>query len=105
MSGVLPGTGANDAVNFTQHTALVNQVQATTKLLSRGIASTTAIANIPQVEPGKQFAMGAGVGNYNGETALAIGGSYRVNDTTVLKANVGYAGGKAAVGAGAAWSW
>ena len=90
-----------DAVN-------VRQMGTMDQRLSAGIASNMAVANIPQVEQDMTFAVGAGVGHYNGQTALAIGGSYRFAPNGVLKASVSKgskAGNKTSVGIGAGFSW
>ena len=71
----------------------------------RGIAAVTAIANIPTVEEGKRFAVGMGVGNFEGENALAIGASIRANDSLTFKASAGKSGSSATYGAGAALSF
>lgn len=71
----------------------------------RGIAAVTAIANIPTVEQGKRFAVGVGVGNFEGENALAIGASIRANDSLTFKASAGKSGSSATYGAGAALSF
>ena len=102
VTGVADGVADFDAVN-------VRQLKGMEKLLSRGIASTTAIANIPQVDQNKTFSLGAGVGSYNSQTSLAVGGSYRFAENGVLKASVAKSFGsgkdKPAFGVGAAWSW
>ncbi len=71
----------------------------------RGIAAVTAIANIPTVEQGKRFAVGVGVGNFEGENALAIGASIRANESLTFKVSAGKSGSSAAYGAGAALSF
>ena len=77
------------------------------KIVSRGIASVTALANIPQVDTGKAFAIGAGVASFNSEAAFAIGASARVGGSGVIKASVGSGSGsgKAAYGLGGGWSF
>ena len=98
VMGVADGSADYDAVN-------VRQLKGMETLLSRGVASTTAIANIPQVDPGKTFAVGVGLGSFNGESAVAVGGSYRFIDNGVMKASLGTSGGKSTYGVGAAMSW
>ena len=71
----------------------------------RGIAAVTAIANIPTVEESKRFAVGVGVGNFEGENALAIGASIRANESLTFKVSAGKSGDSAAYGAGAALSF
>ena len=60
-----------------------------------------AQANIPQVLNGQTFAVGAGVGGYDGENAVAVGVSFRASQNVTVKAtvsddteqNVGYGAG------------
>ena len=99
IRGVADGTSSNDAVNF-------GQLQDTRKMLSRGIASVTAMANVPAVDQGKTFSVGLGVGSYDSNTAIALGASYRVSQNVVLRGSVaGGSSGKAAFGAGIGASW
>lgn len=53
-----------------------------------GVSAAFASAGIPQVTDGQRFAMGAGVGGYEGESALAVGFSTRISHAVVLKASV-----------------
>ena len=69
------------------------------------VAGVAAMTNIPQVDQGKSFSLGVGVGGYDGETAFAVGGSARVAKDGILKASVGFAGGEATWGVGGAWNW
>ena len=93
------GTAPGDAVNF-------DQLETTRKDLSAGIASAAAMANIPLVEAGKSFAVGLGVGGHDGQSAYALGGSYRMNSTTVIRGSVaGGNRGKSTVGAGLSFSF
>ena len=99
VTGIANGTSKYDAVNY-------GQLKDVERLASRGIASVTAMTNIPQVEPGKTFAIGAGVGSYNGYQALAIGASGRIFDGLIVKASVGSSeDGHAAFGGGVSYSW
>ncbi|MCK9453510.1 MAG: YadA-like family protein [Bacteroidales bacterium] len=101
IHGVAAGTAGTDAVNLNQLNDIEND-------MSKGIAATTAIANIPQVEAGKKASVGLGYGHYNGENALAIGGSWHFGAQSdgIMKVSVGTGGsGETAVGAGASWSW
>ena len=100
VTGIANGSSTFDAVNFGQFHDLE-------KVLSRGVSSVTALANIPQVDTGKVFAVGAGVASFNGETAFAIGASARFAGSGVVKASVGSGSGsgKAAYGLGGGWSF
>jgi hypothetical protein len=81
VHGVADGTADYDAVN-------VRQLEKVNRQLSAGVAGAVASVNIPQVDPGKNFALGVGVGNFQGASALAIGSSVRVNPNTVIKATL-----------------
>ncbi|AFC21877.1 adhesin [Cronobacter phage vB_CsaM_GAP32] len=58
------------------------------KVASAGIAGAGAMANIPQVSQGSTFSVGAGVGGYDSEQAVAVGFSARVNNNVVTKMSV-----------------
>ena len=98
VTGVANGTQQYDAVNF-------GQLQALERLLSKGIASSTAVANLPQVDPGKTFSVGVALGSYNGYSAIAFGMHYRFSPNGQMKASLGTAGSKSTFGIGAGWSW
>ena len=80
---------------------LKNQVESNRKHASAGTSSAMAMANIPQVLQDQTFAVGAGVGGYDGENGIAVGFSARVSESLVVKAtvsddsqqNVGYGAG------------
>lgn len=94
VHGVNDGTSDFDAVNVRQ--------------FSSAIASVTAMANIPQVDQDKKFAMGVGLGSFMGKTALAAGVTYRFTKNGVLKGSISSAMNSSqstAVGLGAAWSY
>ena len=99
VTGVADGAATFDAVNF-------GQLQVLSKRLSSGVATSTAMANMPALETGKNFAVSVGVGNFNGTSALAIGGNFRLSPNAVFKASVGMNGRRSsAFGAGASFSW
>jgi hypothetical protein len=98
VTGVADGKQDFDAVNYRQ-----------LKQIAAGVAGTSAMANIPQVDPGKTFALGVGLGHFQDMTALALGGSYRVAPNAVIKASVASTNGgnqnTTVVGVGAGISW
>ncbi|CFQ18292.1 hemagluttinin domain-containing protein [Yersinia enterocolitica] len=53
-----------------------------------GIAGVAAMANIPQVQESQQFALGAGMGGYGSEQALAVGASFHATQSTIVKLTV-----------------
>ncbi|HFW4592856.1 TPA: YadA C-terminal domain-containing protein [Salmonella enterica subsp. enterica serovar Aberdeen] len=82
---------------------LKEQVNENRKQANAGISGAMAQANIPQVTENQRFAVGAGVGGYDGENALAVGVSFHATQNVVVKAtvsddtanNVGYGAGVA----------
>ncbi|HEN3561482.1 TPA: YadA C-terminal domain-containing protein [Yersinia enterocolitica] len=52
------------------------------------IAGVAAMANIPQVQESQQFALGAGIGGYGSEQALAVGASFHATQSTIVKLTV-----------------
>ena len=94
VHGVNDGTSSFDAVNVRQ--------------FSGAIASVTALANIPQEDQDKTFAVGVGMGSFMGQTAIAAGVTYRFTRNGVLKGSISSAMNSSqttAVGVGAAWSY
>lgn len=99
VSGIANGVNQFDAINL-------GQLQVVQKEMQRGVAAASALAALPQVEPGKTFQLGVALGNYASQTAFAIGGSYRINENSLVKFAVGTAGGgKVATSAGYGMSW
>ena len=93
---------ANEAVNLGQ---LRSEINSLDKRASGGIASAVAMANMPNVEVGKDVAVGVGLGSYNGQTSFAIGASTRVAGAVVKGSVGGGSGSKTAVGVGASFSF
>jgi autotransporter adhesin len=80
ISNVAPGVRDTDAANVGQVKGLASSVDRRLDSMERGsnraIASTAALSFQPvQQHPG-QFVMSAGLGHYQGETALGVGGNY-----------------------------
>lgn len=67
---------------------LKSEVNENKKDASAGVSGAMAQANIPQVIQGQSFAVGAGVGGYDGESAVAVGFSARVTQNVTMKATV-----------------
>lgn len=76
VTGVADGQQDFDAVNYRQ-----------LKQIAAGVAGISAMANIPQVDQNKTFAVGVGLGSFQSQTALALGVSYRVAPNAVIKAS------------------
>ncbi|HKM96472.1 MAG TPA: YadA-like family protein, partial [Buttiauxella sp.] len=58
------------------------------KRASAGISAAFAMASIPQVTESQQFALGAGAGTYNSESAVSVGASFHATSNTIVKLNV-----------------
>ncbi|MBN4802441.1 YadA-like family protein (plasmid) [Enterobacter asburiae] len=85
---------------------LNSKIDDNRKRASAGIAGVAAMANIPQVLEHQTFAIGAGAGNTDGESALAVGFSARASQNTVVKASVSNdTQHNFVVGAGVAFGW
>lgn len=84
--------------NYSDLRGRIDRVQ---NKANAGTAAALSAASIPQVTEYQTFALGAGAGGYEGESALAVGFSSRVSTNVVIKASVttdsqhgtGYAGG------------
>ncbi|EGC0267611.1 hypothetical protein H8U31_001362 [Salmonella enterica] len=94
---------AKNSANFGK---LKNEVDQNRKRASAGIAGVAAMANIPQVIQGQTFSIGAGVGNTDGESALAVGMSARASEHVVVKTSVSSdTQHNFVVGAGVSYGW
>lgn len=84
---------------------LKNTVDANRKRAAAGIAGVAAMANIPEVNSHQTFSLGVGVGGFDGQQAIAVGASARVNDNLTVKASVAANNEEVVWGAGAAIGW
>lgn len=78
VTGVSDGVNPFDAVN-------VRQLQA----VSTGVASIAAMSNIPGLDATKKFSIGIGYGNFQGNSAMAVGVNGRLAPSVSAKASVG----------------
>ena len=84
-----------------------SELKKTDKKLRGGIAGATAVANIPQVTiPGASM-VGVGVGNYKGQSAVAVGYSKASDSNKVIFKVSGAATtqGDYNIGAGVGYQW
>lgn len=85
---------------------LKNQIDKNEDKANAGIAGVAAMANIPQVQQGSTFSVGAGAGTREGENAVAVGFSARISENVITKASVAadtQSGFTAGVGVGYNW--
>lgn len=86
--------------------SLAKQVKENRKRAAGGVAGVMAAANIPQVHVGSNHALGLGYGGFDGEQAVAVGYSGRINQHVITKATVSYTtNGNFVGGAGVAFNW
>ena len=114
VTNVADGINAHDAVNVKQLNEVKSSVDSVRKDLQKndkklrgGIASAAALANIPQVTQAGSNLLGVGVGNYRGESAVAVGYSKANESNKVIFKMSGSATtqGDFNVGAGIGYQW
>ncbi|MBF0619806.1 MAG: YadA-like family protein [Candidatus Omnitrophica bacterium] len=101
VTGVADATSDYDAVNYKQFKDMSTKAYA-------GVASVAALAAIPAPVAGKDFAIGGGVGNYQGQSACAIGFKKVIGKKkdVMITAGMSYANDRvAATNAGMSWSF
>ena len=89
VSGVADGVNHYDAVNVRQMRSFEKTYEKAVEKANIGIASVSALAAIPGVMPCKRFAIGAGYGYFESESAIAIGMKARLWDNISVQAGVG----------------
>lgn len=94
VTGVADGRSDFDAVNYRQ-----------LRTANAGVASVSAMANIPAPTMGKRFAVGVGYGNFKNEGAVAIGATAAVTENIAVKTSFGRSNDSNVVGAGVGFSW
>ncbi|WP_321840706.1 YadA-like family protein [Paraburkholderia bannensis] len=110
ITNVANGVNATDAVNVGQLQSGLNALQGNVNSVARnaygGVAAATALTMIPDVDQGKNLAVGVGTANFQGYQAVALGASARITQNIKVKVGGGYAsGGGATVGGGMAYQW
>ena len=114
VPNVANGINAHDAVNVKQLNEVKSSVDSVRKDLQKndkklrgGIAGAAALANIPQVTQAGSNLLGVGVGNYRGESAVAVGYSKANESNKVIFKMSGSATtqGDFNVGAGIGYQW
>ncbi|MFL9917917.1 YadA-like family protein [Paraburkholderia fungorum] len=124
IANVAAGTQSTDAVNVGQlNSSLnqatsqannytdqrINQVQGSITDTSRkaysGIAAATALTMIPDLQQGKNIAVGIGGAQYQGYGATAIGLNARVTQNLIVKAGVGISAAGNTYGIGGSYQW
>ncbi|WP_439287316.1 YadA family autotransporter adhesin, partial [Lonepinella sp. BR2357] len=107
ITNVADGVNPTDAVNKRQLDKVSSDLHRTDRKLRAGIAGAVAVANIPQVTKPGGSVVGLGVGNYNGQSAVAVGYS-RASESNkvIIKMSAGATTqGDYNVGAGIGYQW
>ena len=106
ITHVAPGQAPTDAVNMSQlqgignsQVAAINQVAAEVERVGAHAAAMAALKPI-QYDPLEPTQFMAGVGNYRGQTAAAIGLAHYTNDNTMFNVGVSVGGNHNMVNAG-----
>ena len=106
IKGVAPGTNPTDAVNVSQLNAsntntsqAINQVAGEVQRVGAHAAAMAALKPI-QYDPLEPTQVMAGVGNYRGETAAALGLAHYTNENTMFNIGVSVGGNHNMVNAG-----
>lgn len=95
-------TQAQNATHFSQ---MDKKISKTAKQANSGIASVSAMSNIPYAM-NTRFSLGAGLGNYRNGTAVAVGAQYQIKENVNLRSSVSWNNSDSAVvGAGVAIGW
>jgi trimeric autotransporter adhesin len=99
--------GVEGAVNQLDRRidGMQSQIDNTARGAYSGIAATTALTMIPGVDVGKTLSIGAGVAEYKGHSAFAIGGEARINDKWKVRGGLGLSGNGNTAGVGASFQW
>ncbi|EKX59205.1 Large exoprotein [Rhodobacter sp. AKP1] len=98
LSGIADGVEDNDAVN-------VGQLNDGLREVSAGVAMSMAMAQLPSPLDGSNHSFGVAVGGFDGQEALALGGTAIVNNNMTLRGALSHAGGKTGAGVGVGWSF
>ena len=106
IKGVAPGTDPTDAVNVSQlnvsnanTSQAINQVAGEVQRVGAHAAAMAALKPI-QYDPLEPTQVMAGVGNYRGETAAALGLAHYTNENTMFNIGVSVGGNHNMVNAG-----
>lgn len=87
LTNLAPGRRATDAATVGQLAGVQAGVNQVARRAYSGIAAATALAMIPEVDPGRRVALGVGSATFQGQAAVSIGASVRFTDN--LKARLG----------------
>ncbi|MFM0200839.1 YadA-like family protein [Paraburkholderia fungorum] len=102
ITNVAAGQAPSDAVNMQQFQGGMSEMA---RNAYSGTASAIALTMVPEVDTGKNLAIGVGTAGYKGYQAVAVGLSARVTQSLKVKLGAGISSATTTVGAGAAYQW
>ncbi|MFK0380048.1 YadA-like family protein [Pandoraea sp. NPDC090278] len=105
LTNLAPGTHPTDAATVGQLWGVQSGVNQVAKRAYAGIAAATALAMIPEVDPGKRVALGVGSATYLGSAAVSIGASIRFTDNLKVKMGVGMSSQGKTYAGGVSYQW
>lgn len=86
--------------------AVDRRIDRVEEVANAGVASVAALAAIPSPAHGKRFSVGAGLGNYASESAVAVGFRAAITESTSVTAGVSRnTASKTAANLGVGYSW
>ena len=117
ITNVAPGTDGTDAVNVDQLNSAMNQtggainrlgdqISKVDNRMKKGLAGAAALAALHPLEfdPDDKLTFAAGLGNYRGENAAAIGAFYRPDEKVMFSVGGTVGNGENMVNAGISFS-
>ena len=91
--------------SIEQNTARIGKLEDKVDDNTYGIAMSMAMSALPPAYSVGEFNVAAGVGHFDGKSAVAVGMGYRMSEQVSLKASVGHAGSKLGASAGVSYSF
>ncbi len=90
----------------SRFSAVDRRIDRVEEVANAGVASVAALAAIPSPAYGKRFSVGAGLGNYASESAVAVGFRAALTESTSVTAGVSSnTASKTAANLGVGYSW
>ena len=90
----------------SRFSAVDRRIDKVEEVANAGVASVAALAAIPSPAYGKRFSVGAGLGNYASESAVAVGFRAALTESTSVTAGVSSnTASKTAANLGVGYSW
>jgi autotransporter adhesin len=112
LQNVGAGVLGTDAVNLNQLNSLLSSttsqianLQSQVNTNKNGIAGVSAMSNIPSLSSSQKNNFGVGIGAFQGASAIAFGGNFRIKDNLVGKISASLSSGNYVTGAGLSIGW